>query len=351
MFGLMQDPGPERPSRRAFGARGWAEDPLAGLDRVWALQVLLLAAAYYGTARLGLLEQLVRGVVTPLWPPTGLGLTALLVLGLRVWPGIALGAFTVNITLGPSFGVVLAITAGNTLAIVAAYLMLRRVGFRAELDRLRDALALIFLAALGATLISATAGSTALLVSGALDESGFWPAWSVWWTGDAMGVLIVTPFLLVAYRALERRRRPGAPGAPWSAARWAEAAVLTAATLGIGYLATNASNASLLFLVSPVLIWAAFRFKLSGAAPCALAVSTLAIVGTTRRAGPFAEYGLLTNMVTLQAFNGVIALTALLLSAVISEREATHDEIRRVCAQLQELVSRGQREGRRDGDG
>ncbi|WP_069463944.1 MASE1 domain-containing protein [Actinacidiphila rubida] len=309
------------------------------MDHTWLLQVVLLAAAYYGTARLGLLEQLVRGQVTPLWPPTGLALTALLVLGLRVWPGIALGAFAVNITLGPSFGTVLAITAGNTLAPVAAYLLLRRAGFHTAMDRLRDALALIFLGALVAMVISATTGTTALLVSGALDQNGFWTAWSVWWTGDAMGVLVVTPFLLVAYAALRRRWLPGPVRAPWGAARWGEAAALTAATLGIGYLATNGTTASLLFLVSPVLIWAAFRFQLPGAAPCALAVSTLAILATTRRTGPFADHGLVSNMVTLQAFNGVTALTALLLSAVITEREATHDEIRRVCAQLQELVS------------
>jgi integral membrane sensor domain MASE1 len=159
-------------------------------------------------------------------------------------------------------------------------------------------------------------------------------------------VLIVTPFLLVVYRGVERGRDQGwRPGL--SRARWAECGALTAATLGIGYLATNGSQTSLLFLVSPVLIWAAFRFQLPGAAPCALAASTLAILAATRRTGPFAGHGLLANMVTLQAFNGVTALTALLLSAVVTERDRTHEEIRRACAQLQELVDAGYR--RREG--
>ncbi|MCL2552635.1 MAG: MASE1 domain-containing protein [Actinomycetia bacterium] len=325
----MPDPGAARPHRLA-GARELARGPV--------LPILLLTALYYGTARLGLLEQLVRGQVTPLWPPTGLALTALLLFGMRIWPGIALGAFTVNVTLGPSIAVVVAIAAGNTAAPIVAYLLLRRAGFRTEMDRLRDALALIFLAALCAMLISSVVGSSALLISGALEAADFWRTWSVWWTGDAMGVLVVTPFLLVLYAALTHRGRPAL-----GAARWTEAAGLAAATLGIGYLVTGAGPTSLLFLVSPVLIWAAFRFGLWGAAPCALAVSTLAIVAATRRTGPFAHHDVLRNMVTLQAFNGVTALTGLLLSAVITERTRTHDEIRRLCSRLQELVDAGER--------
>lgn len=115
-----------------------------------------------------MLRELVRGQVTPLWPPTGIALTALLLLGPRVWPGIALGAFLVNVSLGPSPAVVLAIVAGNTLGPLLAYRLLRRAGFRVELDRLRDAVALVFLGALTGMLVSATIGSGALVLSGAL---------------------------------------------------------------------------------------------------------------------------------------------------------------------------------------
>jgi hypothetical protein len=62
-----------------------------------ALQIGAVAALYYATGKLGLLQQLVRGQVTPLWPPTGIALAGLLLIGPRVWPGIALGAFLINI--------------------------------------------------------------------------------------------------------------------------------------------------------------------------------------------------------------------------------------------------------------
>ncbi|WP_223837959.1 MASE1 domain-containing protein [Streptomyces venezuelae] len=297
-----------------------------------ALRILAVAAAYYGAAQIGLLYQLVRDQVTPLWPPTGVALAGLLTMGLRVWPGIALGAFLVNVSLGPSLLSVLAITAGNTLAPVCAALMLRRAGFRNELDRLRDVLALVFLGALTGMLISSTIGSGVLVLSGAVDAGDFWPTWSVWWTGDAMGILVVTPFLLV----LRTARWPARAGP----GRWLEAAALAFGTVFTTLVATRTPESSLLFLVSPFLIWAAIRFRLAGAAPCALVVSTLAIQAAAADKGPFAGEDVFADMVTLQAFNGTTALTALLLAAVITERDATHEEIKRVCARLAEMVSR-----------
>ncbi|MFA7763468.1 MASE1 domain-containing protein [Streptomyces sp. NRRL S-448] len=297
-----------------------------------ALRILAVAAVYYGAAQIGLLEQLVRDQVTPLWPPTGVALAALLVMGLRVWPGIALGAFLVNVFLGPSPLAVLAITAGNTLAPVCACLMLRRAGFRNELDRLRDVLALVFLGALAGMSISSTIGSGVLVLSGALDAGDFWPTWSVWWTGDAMGILVVTPFLLV----LRKARWPSGAGV----GRWCEAVALALGTVFVTLLATRTRDSNLLFLVSPFLIWAAFRFRLAGAAPCALAVVTLAVLAADGGSGPFVGDDVFANMVTLQAFNGTTALTALLIAAVITERDRTYEEIKQLCGRLAEVVAR-----------
>ncbi|GAA3370998.1 hypothetical protein GCM10020367_19900 [Streptomyces sannanensis] len=70
------------------------------------------------------------------------------------------------------------IMAGNTLAPLCAYLMLRRVGFRVALDRLWDGLALVFLGALAGMLISATTGTAVLVLSGILHADTFWSAWS-----------------------------------------------------------------------------------------------------------------------------------------------------------------------------
>ncbi|MFE9483753.1 MASE1 domain-containing protein [Streptomyces spororaveus] len=294
-----------------------------------ALEVCAVAALYYGSATLGLIQQLVGGQVTPLWPPTGIALASLLLLGPRVWPGIALGAFLVNVPLSPSVLAVLAIVAGNTLAPVCSYALLRRTTFRNELERLQDALGLIFLGAFTGMLISATIGSGTLALTGVLSADEFWPTWSVWWTGDAMGVLVVTPVLLVL------RFAHWPKGAQPS--RWAEGLLLLAATVCVGFL--EISNTPLLFLGFPLLIWAAFRFQLAGAALCALSVSTFAIVAAARGSGPFAGHDLLTNMITLQAFNASSALTALLVAAAVSQRNQTQKEIARACSLLAEMVA------------
>ncbi|MEU4092300.1 MASE1 domain-containing protein [Streptomyces sp. NPDC026673] len=299
--------------------------------RATALWILVLVAAYYGAARIGLEQQLVRGQVTPMWPPTGIALVGLLLGGIRLWPGIAVGAFLVNIAIGPSVLPVLGIAAGNTIAPVCACLLLRRVGFRVELDRLQDALALVFLGALGGMLISASVGSAVLVASGAVPAGAFWSTWSVWWTGDAMGVLVIAPLLLV----LRTCRLPRGVG-PF---RWMEAAALLAGTVLVTEVATH-STPGLLFLVFPLLIWAAFRFQLAGAAPCALITSLIAIEAAADGSGPFAGLDLFTKMVTLQAFNGSAALTALLLAATVTEREHTRREIEQVCRRLGEALSR-----------
>ncbi|MBV6697710.1 MASE1 domain-containing protein [Kitasatospora aureofaciens] len=300
---------------------------------VTALRLLAITAVYLAAGRIGLLQQVVVGgaKVTPLWPPTGIALTCLLLFGLSSWPAVALGAYLATITTGPPNWGSLGIMAGNTLAPVAAYLMLRRARFRIELDRLRDGVALVFLGAFAGMLISATIGTTVLVLIGTLPAGGFWSTWSAWWTGDAMGVLVITPLLL----ALRTARLPTDPG-PFD---WVEPALLLAGTATVTVVAT-ATTLSLLFLVFPFLIWAALRFQLFGAAPCVLLISVLTIVAATDHAGPFTRHGLVADMVVLQALNGCAALTGLLLSAIIAEQRNTYRRIEQACVELAEVVNR-----------
>src|SRR5205823_3431131 len=136
----------------------------AGLEL--ALMAVLVGLAYYIAARFSLRLALVRGQVTPIWPPTGIAVAAMLVFGRRIWPGIALAAFAVNAPLGPSILGAATIAAGNTLAPVLAVTLLDQVGFQQELRRLRDVMVFVGLAALGAMLVSATVGAATLTASG-----------------------------------------------------------------------------------------------------------------------------------------------------------------------------------------
>src|SRR5467141_728780 len=117
---------------------------------IYLLQLAVVALAYWFAGSLSLRLALVHGQVTPIWPPTGIALVAILVLGRRVWPAVFLAALAVNLPIGPSLLGAASIASGNTLAPLVAAALLKRAGFRIELDRLRDAVAIIVLGALAA---------------------------------------------------------------------------------------------------------------------------------------------------------------------------------------------------------
>ncbi|GGU99627.1 membrane protein [Streptomyces litmocidini] len=290
---------------------------------------LAVAVCYYAAGRLGLMGRLVvEGVVvTPVWPPTGVAVAALLLLGARVWPGIALGSFLVIASLTAPGPTTVVTVVSNTVAPLCAFLLLRRAGFRRDMARLRDGLSLVFLGGFGAMLISATAGVGLQVAKGSLDESEFWPAWLAWWVGDTMGVLLVAPLLLVLAGGAGRFR----------VRRWKEAAFLGLATLVLMPMAVL-SPMSMLFLVFPLLIWAALRFQLAGSMLCALFASVLTTFEANSGRGAFLHLTDVETMVKLQAFNGSAALTALLLASVITEQRATRRSVRRACQELAEVL-------------
>src|ERR1700682_6351094 len=118
--------------------RRWAKD---------ALGVSLLFLAYVVTARLGLLMDAVAGFATLVWPPTGIALAALLLFGRRLWPGVLAGALCVNLMVGASLPVALAIATGNTLEALVGSWLLRRGRFDVRLERISDAIWLVLLGA------------------------------------------------------------------------------------------------------------------------------------------------------------------------------------------------------------
>lgn len=293
-----------------------------------AAKLLVVAAAYYVAARLSLSLALVGEQVTPVWPPTGIALVALLWFGSRVWPGIAAAAFLVNLPISPSWWVAACIAAGNTLAPLFALFLLKRAGFQARLERLRDALAIVVLGALAGMLVSATIGATTILVSGAIMGSGFAAAWSVWWTGDAMGVLIVAPFLLTM-------RSFGA--VKWSWPRRFEGSLLLVVLFVVCRFAFW-STYPVLFLVLPFLVWAAWRFRQGGATAAALVASGVAVWAAVNAVGPFASGSLFDKMFVLQAFNATAALASLVLAVIVSERERAHRVLEGAGVELEERV-------------
>jgi len=284
-------------------------------ERVSVLRVLLQLAvvtlAYWLAAIVSLRLALVHGQVTPIWPPTGIALVAILVFGRRVWPAVFVGALAVNLPIGPTPLGAAFIAAGNTLAPLTAAALLKRARFRIELDRLRDAAAIIVLGALAAMAISATIGTSVLVLWGGVPLNSFWSTWAVWWTGDAMGVLLVAPFILSLL--------PNASAAAPTYRASLELVALLIVT-GIVTFLLFQSDLRLEYLVFPLIMLAAWRFRLRGAAPAALVASGVAIWAAAQGTGPFGHENLFQKMVTLQVFNVFLALTSFVLAAFIEAR-------------------------------
>ena len=284
-------------------------------ERMGVLRVLLQLAvvtlAYWLAALVSLRLALVHGQVTPIWPPTGIALVAILVFGRRVWPAVFVGALAVNLPIGPTALGAAFIAAGNTLAPLTAAALLRRAHFRIELDRLRDAAAIILLGALAAMTISATVGTSVLLLWGGVPLDSFWSTWAVWWTGDAMGVLLVAPFILSLL--------PNA-SAPAPTVRTVLELVALLLVIGVVTYLLFQNDLRLEYLVFPLIMLVAWRFRLRGAAPAALVASGVAIWAAVQGTGPFGNENLFQKMVTLQVFNVFLALTSFVLAAFIDAR-------------------------------
>jgi len=273
--------------------------------------VAALATVYFAVAKLGFVAAVAHGVVSSAWPPSGVALAALLLWGPRYWPGITIGAFLVNASSGVPLAGAAGLGVGNTLEAVAGVLLLRRVaGFEPSLARLRDVLALALLAAPLATTLSATVGVTSLWLSGAVASTSLGALWLVWWSGDAIGVLVVAPVLLTWMTSPRLRETFG---------RAIEALTLLLILVALTTV-LFLTPFSYVYAVFPFVSWAALRFGPRGAATATLVVCSLAVWYTLNGLGPFVASTPTHNLALLQTFMGLLAVTALVLAALMTER-------------------------------
>ncbi len=306
-------------------SRGHTPRP-SGRSRVdYAVRILGLAVAYVVAAKLGLLLAVPPGVATPVWPPTGISLAALLLLGTRFWPGVALGALAANLQPGVPLAAVAVISIGNTLEAVVGTLLLRRVARFRSIHRVRDVLALATLGALTSTIIAATLGVTALLATGTISGDEYLFQWRVWWLGDAMGDLLVAPFILAWARNLPRTLRPK---------RLAEGAVLTVAIGVVTWASFVSGQFAYSYALFPLLIWSALRFGSRGVTAAGLYVSVVAIWATLEGVPAFEGVSLADSLLMLQALASVVAVTSLVIAAAIRERELAEERLREEAAAI-----------------
>jgi len=285
---------------------------------LYAVRLAGVAAVYYGGAKLGLALSVAHGVITPVWPPTGIALASLVLFGRQMWPAVAAAAFLANATSGASIPIALALSFGNTLEALIGYELLRRVRFRPNLDRVRDVLALVVLAAAASTAVAATNGVTALWIGGDLSDT-YGASWLLFWVGDAMGDLILASLLLVVATLALSRRLPRV--------RVAEGATLLALLVGLSCFVFLAGYWRYPHVLFPLYIWAVLRFGQFGAVASSFTVAAIAIAGAVGGQTPLAHASGTNVVLILEGLLAAVTISVLLLGAVLAERARAEGEL------------------------
>jgi integral membrane sensor domain MASE1 len=303
---------------------------------------LLLAGLYMATARLGLTLALPpEAKATAVWPPSGIAFAAVMLVGRCAGPGIWLGAFLANFWdyFGATNKLPLAthvllssgIAVGSTVqALLGGWLVQRWIGGLGILDRTRSAFRFMAIALL-VCLVASTTGVTTMCLVGYAPWAHYSFNWRTWWVGDTMGILVVTPLVLVWSRP------PRLEGKSWLVA---EAGLFGMAVLGLGLCVFGRWNllgidaGYLAYMTIPPLVWVAFRFGRYGATATLLLMSGLAVLGTAQGHGPFVRPTLNQSLILLQTFVGVVTVTTLALVAVLAERRQAKEEQTHLLGQL-----------------
>lgn len=201
------------------------------------VSIFLLALAYFITGRLGLLLAIPPGYATAVWPASGIALAALLLYGSRLWPGILLGSFLVNVTASfdsstlsaivRSLSIAFSVGTGATLqAILGAYLINRYTDIESGLIKTGSVLRFLGLGGPVSCLVSASWGVTTLWIFNLISNVEYPFSWMNWWVGDAIGVIVFLPLVYVFF---------GRPAETW---RWRKMPVAAPLILSIAAVIT-----------------------------------------------------------------------------------------------------------------
>src|SRR5438309_1799091 len=280
--------------------------------------ISVLTLIYLIAGKLSLHLAFVHKSASPVWPPAGIALAALLVLGFRVWPAIFVGAFLVNLTTVGNIFTSFGIASGNTLeAICGAWLVNRFAGGQRVFDRPRGVFTFA-LAALISTTVAPTAGVSSLAVGDFAQWSNYWPIWLTWWLGDASGDLVVAPLLMLWSVPATQRK--------WNRKQAVEVSVLLlllvllGETVFGGWFPISARNYPISFICGPIVIWTAFRFTPRETATGIFVLSAIAIWGTLHGFGPFILQTENQSLLMLQSWTAALTITAMAIAAAIAER-------------------------------
>ena len=279
---------------------------------------VLIVCAYFLAGKLSLGFASIHVSASPVWLPAGMAVALFLLLGFSIWPAIFAGAFLVNITTAGGMPTSASIAVGNTLGgLLGAWLVQKFAHGIHAFESPPDILKSAFLAGLLSPAVSATIGITSLTIGHYALPNEYAIIWLTWWMGDATGILIVTPAILLWAQR---------PRIEWTSRERFELGLLLLVLLVtceaiFGPFIHTRHKYPLQFMLVPVLIWAAFRFGPRETATLTVLLAGWATWGTINGRGPFTTESQNEALLLGQAFLAVTTVMALALAAAVQERK------------------------------
>jgi diguanylate cyclase (GGDEF)-like protein len=284
---------------------------------IYIIKILLIAGAYFVSAKLGLQFAFLKGTVTLIWLPSGIALAAILLMGYGAIPGLMLGAFTATYSTGAPLLFALVTAIGNPLAAVVSFILIKRfTSFHPQLDKLSSVISLLAFGALVGPLFSATVGSFGILISGLGGWSNIIESWLKWWLRDAMGIIIFSPFLLTWLSQIRSK---------FQHTKILEGGLILGLLMLLEYVVfgnkiDSEISYSLSYLIFPLTIWAAMRLDGRGITTINLIVMSISVWGTVHGFGPFMNSTMQSSLIYMSS-TITISITTLILSGAIAERK------------------------------
>lgn len=292
---------------------GWSTNP------VWRAAALSVGyvALYLTLDRLSFIGALHGIGITPWNPSTGLEMALLIIKGLRYAPLVMAAELFSSATL-PVASVSAVPLSLESLVVTAGYTgaatILRHAGLQAGIRRSSDAVMLLIVAVISSGLVASTT-VVIYAAAGVVPWSGFAEAMYHLWIGDAIGIVVFVPPLLLLYQRIKQRTPPDHGRAPLQFVEFAAQGTSIVVVLAVVFSGTgNDHPLGLFYLLFLPLIWIAMRHGLPAASWAMLVIQVGLIAGLEIQGQSE------LTLRTFQLLMFALAATGLVLGAVVSER-------------------------------
>lgn len=272
------------------------------------------------------------GNVTPVWPPSGFALAAILIYGRSMWSGILIGAFLVNtqafVDISSLQAFINAVIAGIAISIgsllqpvFGSWFLTYNTGSSRIHESPQGFLRFSLVTPI-ICLISCSIGSISLFLVNETPASQFLTVWTTWWLGDSLGILLFTPLILMTHDF-----KPTFTFKPTVILCFVVLIITTLFSFGV-FFTGSMRHYPLAFLSLPILLIFSFQYSRLETMIAALVLSGTTTVLTLTGHGQFVVEDQNTSLLLLQSFIAITTVTAMTIS-ILSHCHTTTESLLR----------------------